>query len=186
MITQFRESLRYEYPLTKDSVVVDAGFHKGVFSKEIFERYNCKVLAFEPIIQFAVDGAKIVSGSKIQIHNVGLGNSTRSEVFKIKGDMTGIFADGPEYQVRIVKADEALSGIGPIDLLKLNIEGSEYEVIDNLHQSGFLKNIRFLQIQFHAIHADAGAWREKALSQIAETHNTQWSFPFCWESFERR
>ena len=36
-----------------------------------------------------------------------------------------------------------------IDFLKLNIEGSEYELLENLISSNNLDKIKYLQIQFH-------------------------------------
>ena len=38
---------------------------------------------------------------------------------------------------------------GKIDLLKINIEGGEYEVLENLIENDLIKNIDNIQIQFH-------------------------------------
>jgi len=41
-------------------------------------------------------------------------------------------------------------GIHEIDILKLDIEGSEYDVLDDLFESGLINKIRAIYVEFHA------------------------------------
>jgi hypothetical protein len=46
------EELRYAYPLTDDSLVIDLGGYKGQWASDIYARYNCRVFIFEPVKVF--------------------------------------------------------------------------------------------------------------------------------------
>ena len=46
------EQLRYNYDLNYDSTVMDLGAYKGEFSKKIYDKYQCKIFAFEPVLSF--------------------------------------------------------------------------------------------------------------------------------------
>ena len=73
--------------------------------------------------------------------------------------------------------------IKSIDLLKLNIEGGEYKLLDDLDSSNLLKNIKYLQIQFHSDMDQDGKKREKALKIILKTHKIDKMYKYCWAFF---
>ena len=45
-------SLRLNYPLFENSVVLDVGAYKGDWSWQIANKYNCHIYAFEPVPEF--------------------------------------------------------------------------------------------------------------------------------------
>ena len=47
------ELLRLDYPLSAQSLVFDLGGYKGQWASDIFGRFACRVLVFEPIVPFA-------------------------------------------------------------------------------------------------------------------------------------
>ncbi|WP_181565892.1 hypothetical protein [Campylobacter hyointestinalis] len=49
------ETLRLEYALDRNSIVIDGGGYKGDFSKNIFDRYGSKIFIFEPVSKYADD-----------------------------------------------------------------------------------------------------------------------------------
>ena len=68
-------------------------------------------------------------------------------------------------------------------LLKLNIEGGEYEVLADLLESHFIDKITFIQIQFHDFMPDAENMRASLRRKLAKTHVESWCFDFIWESW---
>ena len=46
------DKFRYNYNLTEQSIVIDAGGYKGNFSKKIHDMYNCRVFVYEPYAPF--------------------------------------------------------------------------------------------------------------------------------------
>ena len=49
---EFTEEERYNYNLTENSLVIDAGAYHGHFSKRIWDKYRCRVIALEPSEEF--------------------------------------------------------------------------------------------------------------------------------------
>jgi hypothetical protein len=80
----------------------------------------------------------------------------------------------------------AETGLAKVDLLKVNIEGGEFPLLDHLIASGLINNVIHLQVQFHDFFPDAMARRERLRQQLTLTHVEQWNFPFIWESWQRR
>lgn len=184
----FTESMRYEYPLTPESIVLDVGCHKGAFSKIISEKYGCIILAFEPIEQFYDEAVETLKDKpNVQVFKCGVGASARVEQFKIKGDMSGAFADGEKEDVDIIAFDELLADGGPpsIDLIKINIEGGEFELLEHIIEKelqGLSKNI---QVQFHPVVADYEKRHTAIREALLKTHKLTYDAPWCWENYER-
>lgn len=161
----FTESDRYLYPLTKDSLVIDAGSYQGNFAHHINEKYGCGVIALEPVREF---WQKIMDrfGSDqkdIVVLNVGLASTARKEIFGLKGDMTGVAQIGAEVktEVTLISPQDLLAlpwcaGRTP-DLLKLNIEGLEHEVLEAILDAGMERFFGALQIQPHSVVPNAAS-----------------------------
>lgn len=73
-----------------------------------------------------------------------------------------------------------------IDLVKIDIEGGEYDVLPQLIETGLISRIRFLQIQFHRFVDGAVQKRENLREHLRKTHTESWCYPFIWESWEAK
>lgn len=180
----FTESLRYEYPLTEDSWVVDVGAHIGNFSRDIAARYNCHVLGFEPVPEFWQSAIKNQS-AKTTILPVGLGNAFRMADFRIKGDMTGEFAESDIVHMCPIIPIDALLRLPRIDLLKINCEGGEYSLLERIITIGMQKKIDNIQIQFHDVVQCAVRMREQIGRELSKTHHLTYDAPFVWENWQQ-
>lgn len=67
--------------------------------------------------------------------------------------------------------------------MKINIEGGEYQVIPALIDSGFIKNIRDIQVQFHDFIENAMAQRSEIRNRLKETHYLTYDYLFVWENW---
>lgn len=179
--TNFREDIRYEYLLDANSIVVDAGAYHGDFASEITRRYGCRVYAFEPVFYHNCKSTPLIT-----YFPVGLHSRFMLTDFAIHGNMTGRWATGdsvPVVLVNICDVVRELSRDKPIDLLKLNIEGGEYDCIDALLDAGLMPRIRNLQVQFHKLHADSEERHAVIRTCLSVTHRLTYDFPFCWENY---
>jgi aryl-alcohol dehydrogenase-like predicted oxidoreductase len=77
-------------------------------------------------------------------------------------------------------------GLEEVDLLKLNIEGGEYDVLDRLAESHWLPRIRQVSVQFHEWLPHAHLRRQRNRRALARTHVERWCYPWVWEFWERR
>ena len=76
-------------------------------------------------------------------------------------------------------------GLDHIDLLKINIEGGEYDLLPNLIASGWIERITDIQVQFHDFVPDAIAKTQRIQESLRRTHRITWMFPMVWENWTR-
>lgn len=74
-----------------------------------------------------------------------------------------------------------------VDLMKINIEGGEYNLLEKMISSGLISKVDNLQIQFHDIKAlDSENRMKKIWLALEKTHMVTWKFrPFVWENWKR-
>lgn len=202
---EFTEALRYDYPLTKDSLVIDAGGYEGNWAAEIYRKYACNIMVFEPVMKFH---EKLVSRfdyarEKITLSCAGLGGKEcgggKDVTLRIQNDSTGVFAGSSDMEV--VKlfgaayvigglADMMILKVAAVDLLKLNIEGMEYDVLEDLLDEDRpggprINRVTNLQVQFHTCVPDHAARRDAIRERLAKTHHLTYDAPFVWENWEK-
>ena len=69
-------------------------------------------------------------------------------------------------------------------MIKINIEGGEYEVLEALLESGMISIFKNLQIQFHDFIIDNASERmENIQVQLAKTHKITYQYKFVWENW---
>jgi hypothetical protein len=79
-----------------------------------------------------------------------------------------------------------LSRFDEIALLKLNVEGAEYELLNHIIDAKLHRRIRNLQVQFHQIEDEPFEELYGAIaSKLSETHTLTWRYPFVWENWRR-
>lgn len=182
-------TLRVEFSdLGPQSWVLDLGGYRGDWSAEIAARYDAHLMVFEPIKSFYDQiCTRFAASPKVQPFQFGLG--AREEMMELhhSADGTGAFAkDGEAEQVRLVQASSFLKeqGVERVDLLKINIEGGEYELLEHLIETGDIARVRRLQVQFHDFVPDAITRRTRIVEKLSRTHRQNWCYYFVWEEWE--
>lgn len=189
-------TLRLNYPdLGAESIVFDVGGFEGDFASAIFEKYGCYIFIFEPHPVFYQKCVLRFAGNKkIRILNYGLDEVAKELHLTDAGDSSSSEAR-PQRSSEISNIvcqfksfDEAVNEcqIDKVDLIKINIEGAEYRLLDSLLCTGQVKSIKNLQVQFHDFVPNARVWRAKIRAQLAKTHDCRWCYEFIWESWDRK
>jgi FkbM family methyltransferase len=182
-------TLRLDYPLTAESTVLDIGGFEGQWASEIFERYGCRVAIFEPWPAFARQVEdRFRDNAAVTVHPFGLGATSRTQRVYGLGDSTSVFQPNPKVESQplpIQALDETWRELGLrfVDLMKINIEGGEYELLDALISSGLIRNVRDIQVQFHKNVPNARKCRRALRVQLATSHRLTYSIPFVWENW---
>lgn len=191
----FAEALRYEYPLTSKSVVFDCGGYEGNFAHAIGERYGCDVYCFEPVSEFfsrvcdRVAPLGLDGKARIRVYKHGIGAITRQEDFHIQNDSTGVYAGAERVERCEIRAiDQVMSDLGldHVDLLKLNIEGMEFEVLEMILEKGLAPCFTDIQVQFHPIVLDYNQRYHAISDGLSKTHELTYHAPWCWENWTLR
>lgn len=183
------QTLRLEYPLDQDSVVFDLGGFHGDFSHAIHERYGCMVYLFEPVQEYYdYCVARFKDMPQVRCFNFGLGAGNGKFTISNAEDGSSLYLDSSSHSDTLVEIRDfhefiQSQALERIDLIKINIEGGEYDVIPRIIHCGFINNIRNLQIQFHDFMPDAHSKRDVIRHDLESTHEEDWCFKFVWESW---
>lgn len=72
-----------------------------------------------------------------------------------------------------------------VDLIKINIEGGEYDLLEHLLSSGMVKRFKNIQVQFHEdVIPKAEARMRKIHDELSKTHRVTFQKIFIWENWE--
>ncbi len=75
-------------------------------------------------------------------------------------------------------------GVEHINLIKINIEGGEYPLLEHIAKKNMFRIADEYQIQFHNFIDGAEHMRESITDALAKTHNRTWCYTFVWENWQ--
>jgi FkbM family methyltransferase len=191
----WNENLRYDYQLNEQSVVWDVGAFDGDFAHRINELYGAKIRCFEilPDKNEALVN-RFEHADNVVVTGHGLGSRDRTLVgVTDAGASTSTLVRGGEVVMRVADVATALHKDKRIDLMKINIEGDEYAVLNRLIDSNRILTVKELQVQFHDVIVADGWYYpvpnaeeeyQKVRERLYRTHHLTWGWPFTWESWE--
>jgi len=182
------KTLRLDYKLDYSSIVFDVGGYEGQWAKDISEKFNCTIFVFEPVESYAKKIKNIFADNqKIKIYNFGLGKENKNTEITIDNDGSSLFQQGDHKEnVRIIRISDFIkeNNIKIIDLFKINIEGGEYDLLEDLINTELIKKIKNIQVQFHDFIPDAEGRMKKIQTELAKTHHPTYQYEFVWENWE--
>jgi FkbM family methyltransferase len=183
-------ALRFDYDLNEESVVLDLGGYKGQWASDLFSRYRCRIFVFEPVRAFAEQiERRFRKNDRIEVLQYGLGGSSKTQTIHICADASSTFGGSSnKEEIRIVDAKDWISErrIGRIDLIKINIEGGEYELLERLIETRLIEMIENIQVQFHDIAADSRLRMQQIQDHLRTTHEPTYQYEFVWENWARK
>lgn len=185
------QTLRLDYPsLTADSIVFDLGGYVGGFAADIHHKYGCKVYVFEPHpVYFAQLVERFRGNEMIILCNYGVSGVDGEFALSDSGDASSFAGTHPgDEQITCVTREffDVVNelGIDHIDLMKINIEGGEYPLLEHISSKGMLGIADNYQIQFHDFIQGAKDRRDLITDALSETHHRTWCYTFVWENWE--
>lgn len=176
--------------LGSDSVVFDVGGFEGNWAADIHKSYGSDVHIFEPHPVFAEKiGQRFEGNDAFTLHDFALGSSAGTLTLSDDGDASSSFKETQSSVVgQIVPVTKFFKDhdIGKIDLMKVNIEGGEYDLLPALVEAKIAPRIDVLQVQFH-LYSEDDIERRNTIRQLLEkTHTCDWSYDFVWEQWSLR
>ena len=169
------------------SIVVDVGAYVGQWSKKIADRYGSTVYAFEPMDAGLKKMRQDLAGHPtVHICGYGLSNGDHTATLALAGPGSSIYSETSRVGFADIQLRDVVDvldelGLTRIDLLKVNIEGGEYDLFDRLIEAGWLRRIDQILIQFHEWHPKAYLRRWRIRRALRVGHEEVWCFPWVWE-----
>jgi FkbM family methyltransferase len=176
----------YNIASSKSTIVIDVGMNIALTSLFFASKnFVKKVYAFEPVLEtFNVGMGNIIRNNhvsdKITTYNYGLAAKTESKEvlfdYSNKGK-TSLFDNSNNYtlakkKIYLKKASDEINKIiiqnnQSLDMfLKLDCEGSEFEIIDDLNTHSLLQHFKVIVLEWHLIDGN-----EISISRLMEILN---------------
>lgn len=182
------DELRFNYPLNENSIVLDLGGYEGWFSSVITNKYNCKVYCFEPVSRYyEMCKNRLKNYNNVKLYKTGLAGTDSVVGFSVQGDASSMHYGIAQETVQLKKIDDFLKeeNIETVDLMKMNIEGAEYELLEYIILKKIIKKFKNIQIQFHENPYDG--WKEKyefVIENLNLTHHLTYQYEFKFENWK--
>ena len=176
-----------DVPIAEHGVALDLGAYLGEWSKRMAERYGCTVFAFEPSPGLAAEAADALrEHPKVTVLRYGVAATDCTAKLARDGPGSSIYAETGKFGIVEVPIRDIVAVLGEleldhIDVLKINIEGAEYDVLDRLIEADWVPRIGAISIQFHEWHPNAHRRRRQIRAALSRSHTQAWSYGWVWE-----
>jgi FkbM family methyltransferase len=180
---------RFDYDLNPDSLVLDLGGYEGQWASDLYARQRCRIAIFEPIRRFAdAIVERFRRNADITVFPCALGASTRRETLSVCGASSSAYKDkAAKEDVEFVDVKQWFDDnrIDSVRLMKINVEGGEYELLERMLECGLTQRVADLQIQFHNFSPDAVERMAAIQRALQATHRPTYQYRFVWENWRR-
>ncbi len=185
----------HQAELDESSTVLDIGAYNGEWSRQIMDAYNPSLYAFEPnpgifeaLKKTAANYPKMIpvcygigsETAKLKISRKGMGSS----VFEHDGTDDGV--DWTDAEIKSVDEVWKELHLDNVDLVKINIEGSEFPLLEKMIETKLFPTVKCFMIQFHEWHPNAYSRRRRIRKELSKTHELDWNYYFVWEKWTRK
>ena len=184
------EKLKFDYNITDQSTIFELGAYNGGMVRQITEKFDPFIYAFEPSTTFYKLLNKEFESDKIMIFNFGLSDKNEYKTLISSKDGSYISKSNKKNlsteNVKLIKLSEFIiqNKIEFTDFININIEGSEYKVLKDLISSGVINKINHLQIQFHRSPKFYRIKKFLLVKKLNKTHNNIWKYNYVWERWD--
>jgi len=146
----------YNLPITSDDIVFEVGGYEGAWAQYIAETYDPWQYVFEPAPRaYGVAKRRLGKFPKVHLYNFGLGcQDAILPLGDSERDGAGFYTrEPPIVKAKVVDTKRFIQdqGIENIEVMRVNIEGGEYEFMPYLIGTGLIRLVRHLFMQWHYI-----------------------------------
>jgi FkbM family methyltransferase len=183
--------LRYNHDglLNENSVVFDLGGYHGEFADLINKKYGSKVYVFEIVPECLSIMENLFKDRKDKVIICPFGLNDKDVTLSFEGSGPGAKlgeARNNQHQafLKSIKAFLEENQIKQVDLIKINIEGAEYPLLEYLFETGLIRVFKKIQVQFHDFDDDCLEKLLRMNRKLTETHQNTLCYPFVWEEWQ--
>ncbi len=185
-----REKLKYDIDLKAGGIVLDIGAYKGQYTKKMLAKNKDMVFwLYEPIAAyFQICQNLFLDEKSITIYQAAVSANGRDFQMEIDGlrsrHSPGNLADS--VSTTSIDIQNIFDSAKEFELLKMNIEGMEYECLEKLINTNSLIKAKYLLIQFHNFEDQSPYKLEKIHENINKDFTNIWKYEWTWELWKRK
>lgn len=166
--------------IRQGDIVIDAGAHVGDWSRLVLKHTenNCHLHSFEPVPYFFGKLTESL-GDKVHAYNMALGNrqmrSSMNYYYQESEGCSSLFDRKVLSSIPVKKIDISVTyldkfcadhAISHIDFLKIDTEGSEWDVLQGAHELISQRKISFIQFEYGGTYPDANITLEQVYTYL--------------------
>lgn len=178
-----REKLKFTTEFASNGLVLDIGAYLGDFVYKLSKlKPGMTFKAYEPVPEFYEKCVSRFNEKKnIEVFPYAVTCDGRDIYFSIDGPRSKAEASENNPVYRSLSVDQIMVGIDEVELLKMNIEGMEYECLIRLFENGEIRKIRHLLIQFHNFNLEHEQVYAKIQTLLEKDFTSLFKFKWKWE-----
>ena len=180
-----REKLKYRMNLKEDGLVLDFGGYMGDFSANLLKtnpKLQCKI--YEPVTQFAYFCQnRFKDNSNVEVIVSGVSSDGRYLKMHIDGPRTKNDSSTYLESFKSVSINGVLDILEEVELMKMNIEGMEYECLKALELNENLKKVKYLLVQFHNFNSNSDKDYRSVIETVEKSHTSLFKYKWLWELY---
>jgi len=136
---------------------------------------------------------KFFNNNKIKVYNYALEASNRTEQIAIANAGSSLASYGrfndksmPSETILVKDIAAVLKElkIDDVHLCKINIEGSEYPLLERCFEKDIYLRFKNIQVQFHSFADKLGKKRDAIRKKLKKTHYLTYDYPYQWENWK--
>jgi FkbM family methyltransferase len=182
------DPLLFRHNLLPGKIVYDVGGYKGDWTFGMNEKYASEYHIFEPHPSaVSVLQKRFEKCQNINIHKFAIGGETNTVALSSNDEGSSIMGHNPENAliVQLKNICELLEEQDHhVSLMKLNIEGAEYELLERLLASESRHRCETILVQFHFRGPESEYRYNNIARLLSHSHRIVWRYPFLWEMWE--
>jgi hypothetical protein len=175
----------FEWDISPEDICIDLGGFHGDWARRFLDRNPCKLHVFEPQLWVLPElRAKVPEAT---VYPFGLGASSREEKLFSFGTYGCSFVEGNSNETsrgEIREAGEVLRPLGPIKFMMVNIELSEYELLNHLLEIKLLPEI--IVVQFHLPTREYKEPYFSTRKALAKSYRPVWDYGVVLSAWRRK
>ena len=156
----------------------DIGANVGIYSVFIAKRYSCNIYAFEPSKKYhSFLKLNTTLFKKVKAHNFGIGSIDKKDKIILTDEPGSNYIAGNKFDKNIKKSEicelrtiKKLSNIKAPNLVKIDVEGFEYEVLNNSIDF-FKKNKTILILEIDEDNLERYSKNKKDILHLLKSRN---------------
>lgn len=156
----------------------DIGANVGIYSVFIAKRYSCNIYAFEPSKKYhSFLKLNTTFFKKVKAHNFGIGSVNKKDTIILTDEPGSNYIAGNEFDKNIKKSEicelrtiKKLSNIKAPNLVKIDVEGFEYEILNNSIDF-FKKNKTILILEIDEDNLERYSKNKKDILHLLKSRN---------------
>ena len=185
-----KHDFRHRYNLVPGDIVFDLGAYEGSWCDDMLSMYpEVEMHLFELFPKYAKGLIERYSSyNNVIVNDYGLSSSNAEVKITEDGLSTSAISHKVSSKIHVGKIkvfdDYMISkSISNIKLLKMNIEGGEYDLLEHLVGTSWIGQIEDIQIQFHNYGQEFVQRRDAIRENLSKTHYLTYDYAWTFENW---